>query len=113
MFGGGMRQAGYMASTAIYALENNIDRLHEDHDNAKLMADFLSNRLYVADVLPVETNIVIFEVKGRFSPVSFTNKLKEHTILAFPISPTQVRMVTHLDLTAAMIQETIEVLESF
>jgi threonine aldolase len=67
VFGGGMRQAGYLAAAGIYALDNHVDRLTIDHRHAALLADALSEASYVASVLPVQTNIVIFEVAPSYS----------------------------------------------
>ncbi len=110
VLGGGMRQAGYLAAACIYAFENNVDRLAEDHNNAKLIAEVLKQKDFTGQFLPVETNILIFEVSGNYTPVTFTAKLKEHNILCLPISSTQVRMVLHLDITAEMVQQTIKVI---
>ncbi len=108
VFGGGMRQAGFLAAAGIFALQNNIDRLHEDHKHALQLADALAKKDFVDTVLPVETNIIIFSVKDHFDPKSLVAKMKEQNILWYAISPTQVRIVTHLDITPDMIQETIE-----
>ena len=111
LFGGGMRQAGFLAAAGIYALENNIKRFEEDHQHAKAIANALSKKDFIGDILPVETNIVIFEVKGKYTAGSFTEYLKEKNILCIPISATQVRMVTHLDVTEEMVGRLIEVIE--
>ena len=111
VFGGGMRQAGYMAAAGLYALQNNIDRLQVDHDHAKQIADVLISKNFVGRILPVETNILIFEVMDAYTPVSFCDKMKEHGILCVPISPTQVRMVTHLDIDNEMIKNLVSLLE--
>ena len=103
LFGGGMRQAGFLAAAGIYALENNIKRLEQDHQHAKAIADALSKKDFIGNILAVETNIVIFEVKGKFTATSFAEYLKEKGILCIPISSIQVRMVTHLDVTPAMV----------
>jgi threonine aldolase len=63
--------------------------------------------------MPVETNIVIFEVRQPFDPKRLVEKWKEHNIYGYAISPTQVRLVTHLDLTKEMIDKTIQTIESF
>src|SRR6185437_14774900 len=63
VFGGGMRQAGFMAAAGIYALENNIQRLAEDHRHARMLAEALEKKDFVKNILPVETNIVIFELE--------------------------------------------------
>lgn len=112
VFGGGMRQAGYLAAAGIYALENNIDRLALDHRHAKQLEEALTKKDFVGEIMPVETNIIIFEIKGDFTPKSFVDKLKENDILATAISPTQVRMVLHLDVTEEMVKKTNNVIEN-
>jgi threonine aldolase len=111
VFGGGMRQAGYLAAAGIYALKNNVERLQEDHAHAQALAAALREKDCIGSILPVETNTVIFEVMGRHTPKSFTEKLQEYGIRAIPISSTQVRMVTHLDVSPAMIDVAIETIK--
>lgn len=110
VFGGGMRQAGYLASAGIYALKNNVERLTQDHNHAKQIADALKKKNFVGDILPVETNIVIFSVKHPWTAPALVEKLKEDNILGHPISSTQVRLVTHLDVTPVMVEKTIDVI---
>ena len=106
-----MRQAGYLAAAGIYALENNIKRLEEDHQHAKLIADALLQKDFVTAMLPVETNIIIFEVDGRLSPREFAEKMQEHDIKVTVISKTQVRIVLHMDITQRMmVLKTIQVI---
>jgi threonine aldolase len=104
--GGGLRQAGFMAATGIYAMEHHIARLAEDHFHAKQIAKALLDKSFVGHMLPVETNILIFEVIGEWTPKLFADYLKQYNILVMPISDTQVRIVTHLDVTPAMIEKT-------
>jgi threonine aldolase len=111
VFGGGMRQAGFLAAAGIYALENNINRLAEDHQHAQQIAGALRKKDFTGEIFPVETNIIIFEVKGRITAQEFANKMKEKNVLMFAISPTHVRMVVHLDITPAMVQETIQIID--
>ncbi|MGN6266121.1 MAG: threonine aldolase family protein [Ginsengibacter sp.] len=110
VFGGGMRQAGYLAAAGIYALENHIERLALDHRHAQQIVAALKEKDFTGDMYPVETNIVIFEVKGRYTAQSLTEKLKENNILVMAISATQIRMVLHLDVTEEMVKETISVI---
>lgn len=110
VFGGGMRQAGYLAAAGIYALENHIERLALDHRHAQQIVAALKEKDFTGDMYPVETNIIIFEVKGRYTAQSLTEKLKENNILAMAISATQIRMVLHLDVTEEMVKETISVI---
>ena len=109
-FGGGMRQAGYLAAAGIYALKNNIERLKQDHDHAKQIAGALRKKDFVSEILPVETNIIIFGVKQPWTAKCFVEKLKESGILGHPISTTQVRLVTHLDVTPVMVEKTMDVI---
>ena len=108
VLGGGMRQAGYLAAAGIYALKNNIERLQEDHDHAKQIAGLLGTKEFVGAILPVETNIIIFEVRDPYNPVSFVARMKEEGIWCYAISPTQVRIVVHLDIDSKMIEKTLE-----
>ena len=111
VMGGGMRQAGYLAAAGIYALEHHIGRLSEDHEHAKMIEKALKAKDFVGSIFPVETNMVIFEVSGRYTATSFAEYLKSKDILCIAISPTQIRMVTHLDVTRKMIDELIAVIE--
>jgi threonine aldolase len=112
VFGGGMRQAGYLAAAGIYALENNIERLAEDHLHAKAIAAALTKKEFIGKIMPVETNIVIFEVRESYTAAEFCTKLVEADILCLPISATQVRMVTHLDFTKEMLKNLVGVIEA-
>jgi len=112
VFGGGMRQAGYLAAAGIYALENNIARLEEDHQHAKQIAAALGKKDFIGKIMPVETNIIIFEVSGSYNPGSFCKKLAEYDILCLAISATQVRMVTHLDFTKEMLNQLLQLIEA-
>jgi threonine aldolase len=111
VFGGGMRQAGYLAAAGIYALENNISRLAEDHEHAKHIAGALLKKDFIGAIMPVETNIVIFEVAGTYNAKSFCNQLSKYDVLCLPVSATQVRMVTHLDVTKEMVEQLVEVIK--
>jgi threonine aldolase len=110
VFGGGMRQAGYLAAACIYALDNNVERLKEDHHHAKQLADALQQKDFIGEIFPVETNILIFELKGKYTAAQLTEEFKRQNILVIAISKNQVRIVTHLNVTPAMIDETIKVI---
>lgn len=107
VFGGGMRQAGFLASAGIYALQNHIDRLSEDHAHAKQIAEAISKKDFVKKVLPVETNIIIFELNEPISAPALVSKLKDHEILGYAISPNRVRLVVHLDISKEMVEKTV------
>lgn len=112
VFGGGMRQAGYIAAAGIYALQHHINRLQEDHTHARQLADALEGRSWVKKVLPVETNIIIFELHEAGSAPALVQKLKKLDILAYAIAPDRIRLVVHLDITADMIRHTISQFDS-
>ncbi len=106
-FGGGMRQAGFIAAAGIYALQNNIDRLTEDHANAESIAAAIATKDFTKFVLPVETNIIIFELNEGITAPNLVAKLKDHSILAYAIAPNRIRLVTHLDITKEMAKKTV------
>lgn len=110
VFGGGMRQAGFLAAAGIYAMKNHIQRLKDDHANARQIAESLSKRPFVKQVLPVETNIIIFEVSGPLTAAQWVAKLKEKNILGYAIASDRVRLVVHLDISQEMVARTCEVL---
>jgi threonine aldolase len=112
VFGGGMRQAGYMAAAGLFALHNNIDRLANDHHHAKQIANALLEKDFVGKMMPVETNIVIFEILSEGGPVAFCERMKQHNIFCLPISATQVRMVTHLDVHDDMVAHVLQVIHA-
>lgn len=107
-FGGGMRQAGFLAAAGIYALDYNIPKLATDHKHARALGDALNIANYVASVLPVETNIVVFEVAEGIKPESVVQHLAEKGILCNVTGPKTVRMVTHLNISEEMISMAIE-----
>ena len=108
VMGGGMRQGGYMAAAGLFALKTNVQRLETDHIHAKQLAEALLKKEFVGKMLPVETNILIFEVKGSYTATEFVELLAKNDIRCIAISPTQVRMVTHLDVTEEMIHHTLD-----
>ena len=111
VFGGGMRQAGFMAASGLYALQHNIKRLELDHIHARQIALELKQKSFVGHVLPVETNIIIFEVLAPYTAKTFAEKLVEYGIKCIAISPTQVRMVTHLDINEQMVKQVINCIQ--
>lgn len=111
VFGGGMRQAGFMAAAGIYALENNILRLEQDHQHARKIAEVLSKKNFVDSIMPVETNIIIFSVKPPYLNTELVRQLKADNIFLLAISATQIRMVFHLDITPVMVDRIITVIE--
>lgn len=107
VLGGGMRQAGFMAAAGLFALKHNINRLELDHMHAKQIEEALNKKDFIGAIMPVETNIVIFELKNPFTSESLSSALKEQQILTLPISANHIRMVTHLDINEEMVKKTI------
>ncbi|MBK5286270.1 MAG: aminotransferase class I/II-fold pyridoxal phosphate-dependent enzyme [Bacteroidia bacterium] len=110
-FGGGMRQAGYLAAACIFTLENNIARLKDDHQRASVIGKTLEKLPYVKGMLPVETNIIIFTLNEKLSSDVFVKKLAEHNIKAVAFGTQTIRFVTHLDFTDVMLQKTVDILK--
>ncbi len=98
--GGGMRQAGILAAAGLIALQEMPKRLHEDHANAKLLAESLAKlEGAVIDPATVETNIVIFRLTGELKAVELAARLKTHGILCSAVGPDAIRLVTHNDVS--------------
>ena len=112
VFGGGMRQAGFIAAAGIYALKNNIERLKEDHDHAKQIGSAIAKTSMAKSVFPVETNIVIFETVDSTTAAAVVEKFKQKGILCSITAPDRVRFVLHLDITEAMVNKTIELIKA-
>ena len=112
VFGGGMRQAGIIAAGGLFALKNNINRLKTDHKHAKLIEKALQANDSIESVIPVETNIVVFELKAHGQIDEFLDKLAQNGILALPFGKGMIRMVTHLDVDESAIHKTCECLAS-
>ena len=108
--GGGWRQAGLLAGGAIYALENNVDRLADDHDAAKDMAEFLNGQSWVKNVVAPETNILIFGLSEDMNQEEFMIALSEKGIGISQMGPGKCRMVFHLDITPDHIRKVKSVL---
>lgn len=112
VFGGGMRQAGFLAAAGIYALDNNVKRLIEDHKRAKEIEKILKQLPYVDSILPVDTNILIFDINPKISSLDFEKKLAENNIKMAAFGKQTVRFVTHLDFTDEMLGQLEKVLKS-
>ena len=110
LFGGGMRQAGYLAAAAMYALDNQVERLSQDHKRAKDLAEALSACSLVKKVEAVETNIIIFEVHDSAAEEKFIQELREAKIQMISMGQGKLRMVTHLDFNDDMLDKTRTVL---
>lgn len=97
LMGGGWRQAGFLAAAGIYALDNHVTRLKDDHERAKQIGKILSKQGFVKSILPIESNIVIFELEDTLVPQDLIIKFSEKGIKCIAFGPRLVRMVTHLD----------------
>ena len=104
VFGGGMRQAGFLAAAGIYALDHQVERLKEDHHRARILGEFLVQAPHVAEVLPVATNIVIARLEG-ISPEAYLQQLAAQGIKGVKFGKDLVRFVTHLDFGDAHLEE--------
>ena len=111
IFGGNMRQSGYLAAAGIYALQNKINRLEEDHKRAKELGQVLEQLPWIEKVAPVETNILIFEVKKTLEEKMVIEKIKDKGILISSMGQGKLRIVTHLDYRQVMHEYVLEALE--
>ncbi len=110
VFGGGMRQAGFLAAAGIYALDHHIQRMPEDHRRAKILGTALINQPYVKSIMPVDTNIVIFELTPGVTQKQFLAKAEEFQIKVLSFNTTEIRLVTHLDFNDNMLDQTVSAL---
>jgi len=108
LFGGAMRQVGYLAAAAIHALDNHVVRLEEDHQNAKKIGAVLNACSYVRKVEPIETNIVIFYTNDEVNDFDFIEKMKKKNIHFVSMGDGKLRMVTHLNFTQKMLVKLIK-----
>ena len=107
LFGGAMRQIGYLAAAGIYALDHHIERLGEDHRRARILGQALEECSFVRRVEPVETNILIFNLEEGMDESRFLKAMAEKNILMISLGPGKLRMVTHLDFTDDMLETVI------
>lgn len=111
IFGGNLRQSGYLAAAGIYALKNNINRLEDDHRRANELGQALRALPWIEKVEPTETNILIFEVKKNLDEKAVIEKLKAKGILISSMGQGKLRMVTHLDYRQVIHEYVLEALE--
>lgn len=110
VLGGGMRQAGFLAAAGIFALDHHIERLQIDHAHARILAEELANCPWVSNIIPVETNIVLFDTIELADTV--LNKLAAKGIKAGSTDKHRIRFVTHLDVHADQVEYVVSVLKS-
>jgi threonine aldolase len=111
VFGGGMRQAGFIAAAGSYALDHHVRRLKEDHVRAAELGKVLGSVNWVKSMMPVDTNIVIFSVIENISPENVLAKLADHDIKAIKFGAQEIRLVTHLDVDDRMLDKAVEVIK--
>lgn len=113
LFGGGMRQVGIIAAGGLYAVKNNVDRLKEDHKNARLLAEGMAKIEYFdVDLSRIETNIVLVDINGNETADTTLVKMKEVGVWAVPFGPKRIRMVTHLDVLRSDCEEALDRIKS-
>jgi threonine aldolase len=103
VFGGTMRQAGFIAAAGLFAIDNNITRLREDHKHAQLIREALSGCSWVKEIMPVDTNIIIFSISDELRSSDIKERLNANGILVIPIDSHRIRMVTHLDISPEVV----------
>ena len=113
LYGGGMRQVGFLASACDYALDHHVERLAEDHQKAKEIGAVLKTVSYVTKVETIETNIVIFYVDTAIGDDNFIKRMKDQKILLTPMGEGKIRIVTHLDYTNEMHAILLDALRNF
>lgn len=113
VFGGGMRQSGFLAAAGIYALDNNVEKLKEDHRRAKNIEMILKELNYVDSCLSVETNIIMFKLDDKKSVPDFLNYLSKNNIKGYQFGKQTVRFVTHLDFTDSMLEKLNNTLKNY
>lgn len=113
ILGGGMRQIGYMAAAGIYALDNHIERLADDHQRALEIALLLKSRPYVKKVEQTETNIVIFYLDEKLSEEKFLSDMSEMEVKFSSMGEGKLRLVTHLDYTQQMHERLLGILDNY
>ena len=112
LFGGAMRQIGYLAAGGIYALDNHVERLAEDHLRATLLGEALKKCDVVTSVEPIETNIVIFNIVETINELEFIEAFNKKGIQFISLGDGKLRMVTHLDFTNEMLKVVVHAIEN-
>lgn len=113
VMGGGMRQAGFLAAAGLYALHHHVDRLADDHENARALAEALEAQPFIAEVLPQETNIVSFRLNDAALTQPFLEHLSYNGVLAMAMGPGMIRFVTHLGVDARQTAHAVHAVRQF
>lgn len=112
VFGGGMRQAGIIAAGGLYALKNNVERLKVDHEHAKSLESALKEQLWVKDVMPVETNIVVAILNEPDRRDVIIERMAEKGVRTMAFGPGMIRFVTHMDISGFDLDRTLDIIEN-
>ncbi|MCY1536774.1 L-allo-threonine aldolase [compost metagenome] len=113
VLGGGMRQAGFLAAAGIYALDHHVNRLAEDHSHAKVLASALQSLNFVESVMPVETNIVLFDVVSGLHAEQVVKYFAQKGLYCNATSAKTIRLVTHLDIAATQVDQALQIFSTF
>ena len=113
VLGGGMRQAGYLAAAGIYALDHHLPKLKEDNARARSIGEVLKRQAWVAEVRPVESNIVIFDLKAGIQSREWVQKMESKGVQTIAFGPQTIRMVTHLNLNDEDIHKVIDCINHY
>ena len=113
IFGGGMRQAGHLAAAGIYALNNHIPLLKEDHKKAKMISNELKQLSFIEEVRPAFTNIIIFKLDESAPADAFLAYLDKNNIKALSVAPQTIRFVVHIDISDDMLKRLVRVMQQF
>ena len=108
-----MRQAGYLAAAGTYALDHHVERLRDDHDKARRLGDELRGLNYVHAVLPVETNIVIFDLEDGYDSDHFLDHLAQQGVLGMSLKGKTIRFVFHLDISDAQFDSVLSAVRNY
>ncbi len=112
LFGGGMRQVGIIAAGALYAIQNNCQRLSQDHEHAKILAEAVENVAGLTLDPPPQTNIVVFRIDRELGTAAeFAARLLELGVGGLPFGPQHIRLVTHLDVNRQQVEQAAQLLK--
>ncbi|WP_109301154.1 low specificity L-threonine aldolase [Aquimarina sp. AU474] len=111
ILGGGMRQVGFMAAAGLYAIENHIERLNDDHARAKEIGQVLNTLPFITGVEPIDTNIIIFTIEG--DEQEFIAKMEAKGVYFYGMGQGKLRFVTHLDYTQEQHEYFLDLLVSY
>ncbi len=105
-----MRQTGNLAAAGIYVLNNHIERLTEDHERTKRLEDVIGKLSFVEEMMPIETNIIVFKIDAKAPSDGFMNLPAENGVLVVPFGKQTIRMVTHLNFTDDQLERSEDIL---